>query len=88
MSDEGLDFIDVFTPMLGNDGKPRPDLFVADKLHMNETGYKVWTLLIRGRLNERARPRNSNGQRPRILESGDGLYPGESPSFACRTTDQ
>jgi lysophospholipase L1-like esterase len=53
-SDERLDFIDVFTPLLGNDGKPRPELFVADKLHLNEIGYQVWATIIRARLNERA----------------------------------
>jgi lysophospholipase L1-like esterase len=29
--------------MLGPDGQPRPDLFVADNLHMNEAGYAIWT---------------------------------------------
>jgi len=38
-----LAFIDVFTPMLGADGKPRPELFVSDMLHMNPKGYAIWT---------------------------------------------
>ena len=35
-------FVDVFTPMLGPDGRPRPELFVADSLHMTPAGYAVW----------------------------------------------
>jgi lysophospholipase L1-like esterase len=38
----GLSYVDVFTPMLGADGKPRMDLLVADSLHMNEMGYSIW----------------------------------------------
>ena len=35
-------FVDVFTPMLGANGRPRPELFVADSLHMTPAGYVVW----------------------------------------------
>ena len=35
-------FVDVFTPMLGADGKPKPELFLDDNLHMNAEGYKIW----------------------------------------------
>lgn len=41
-SRERVDFIDVFTPMLGPDGQPRPELFVEDRLHMAPAGYAVW----------------------------------------------
>jgi len=37
-----LDFIDVWVPMLGDDGRPMPDLFLDDGLHMNEKGYAIW----------------------------------------------
>ena len=40
-------YVDVFTPMLGPDGAPRPELFVADKLHMNAQGYALWTEILR-----------------------------------------
>jgi lysophospholipase L1-like esterase len=43
-------FVDVWMPMLGDDGQPRPDLFVKDNLHMNEAGYKVWNDLVRPHL--------------------------------------
>ena len=39
-------FIDVFTPMLGANGHPRPELFVADSLHMTPKGYELWRGLI------------------------------------------
>jgi lysophospholipase L1-like esterase len=35
-------FVDVFTPMLGANGRPRPEYFVADSLHMTPAGYVVW----------------------------------------------
>lgn len=39
---EGIDYIDIFTPMLGDDGRPRPELFVDDQLHLNAAGYGLW----------------------------------------------
>lgn len=41
-----VDFIDVFTPMLDAGGQPREDLFIADRLHMNATGYALWRQVI------------------------------------------
>ncbi|MFN2515166.1 MAG: SGNH/GDSL hydrolase family protein [Pyrinomonadaceae bacterium] len=41
-----LDYIDVFRPMLGKDGKPRAELFVQDRLHMNEAGYILWRSIV------------------------------------------
>ncbi len=37
-----LAFIDIYTPMLGADGQPRKELFLADMLHMNRKGYDIW----------------------------------------------
>ncbi len=45
-----LVYIDVFTPMLGKDGSPRPELFGPDKLHMNSEGYSLWTSVIAPRI--------------------------------------
>ena len=39
-------YIDVFTPMMGADGKARLELFVKDNLHLNETGYALWEKII------------------------------------------
>jgi lysophospholipase L1-like esterase len=47
-----LGYIDVFNPMLDAEAKPRADLFVADKLHMNPSGYALWRRIIKPRLEE------------------------------------
>ena len=52
-TDPRLGYIDVVTPMLGADGKPREELFVKDMLHMNEKGYEIWTKLVNERLKEK-----------------------------------
>jgi lysophospholipase L1-like esterase len=39
-------YIDTFSPMLGADGHPRPDLFNNDRLHLNEAGYQLWKSVI------------------------------------------
>ncbi|SMB87014.1 lipolytic protein G-D-S-L family [Hymenobacter roseosalivarius DSM 11622] len=39
-------FVDVGTPMLGTDGKPRPELFREDGLHMTRAGYEIWTQVV------------------------------------------
>ena len=41
-----LAFLDIWQPMLGPDGLPRPELYVADKLHLTPAGYAVWTPLL------------------------------------------
>lgn len=46
-ADELLVFVDIDTPMLGDDGKPRPELFKDDGLHLNKKGYALWAELIR-----------------------------------------
>ena len=49
-SDERLAFVDVFDPMLGDDGMPRPELFVKDGLHLSKKGYALWARLLRPHL--------------------------------------
>jgi len=39
-------YIDVFTPMLDGEGRPRTDLYGPDRLHMNAAGYALWKQLI------------------------------------------
>jgi lysophospholipase L1-like esterase len=43
-------YINVWDSMLGKDGKPKPELFVEDNLHMNAKGYAIWQKLIRPHL--------------------------------------
>jgi lysophospholipase L1-like esterase len=42
-----LKFIDIYSPMIGENGKPIPELFISDSLHMTNEGYKIWTKTIR-----------------------------------------
>lgn len=41
-----LTFLNTFIEMLGPDGKPKPDIFVKDNLHMNPKGYAIWTPIV------------------------------------------
>ncbi|MCU0942405.1 MAG: GDSL-type esterase/lipase family protein [Hydrogenophaga sp.] len=50
LAQEGLDFIDVHTPMLDLDGRARPELFVRDRLHLNAEGYALWRQVISAHL--------------------------------------
>lgn len=45
-----VEYIDVFTPMLGPDQKPRPELFRKDGLHMTRSGYQLWVSMIAPRI--------------------------------------
>ncbi|MDZ4784122.1 MAG: SGNH/GDSL hydrolase family protein [Planctomycetia bacterium] len=50
---EGADFlrfVDLASPLLGDDGLPREDLFEDDKLHINAAGYEVWNALLCAKL--------------------------------------
>lgn len=49
------EYIDIFTPMLGADGRARPELFIRDQLHLNDEGYRLWRSVIGAQL---ARPGN------------------------------
>jgi len=42
----GLSFIDVHPHMLGDDGKPKPNIYLKDNLHMNTNGYVIWTKVV------------------------------------------
>jgi lysophospholipase L1-like esterase len=44
---EGLVFVDVGTALLGDDGKPCPELFAKDGLHLSADGYAIWTKILR-----------------------------------------
>jgi lysophospholipase L1-like esterase len=48
--DERLTYLDTVTIMLGKDGKPMPELFVKDGLHMSEKGYALWNDLVKKHL--------------------------------------
>jgi lysophospholipase L1-like esterase len=41
-SEDGIAYIDVFTPMLDRYGNARSELFGPDGLHLNTAGYALW----------------------------------------------
>jgi lysophospholipase L1-like esterase len=43
-------YVDVWPSMLGKDGKPKPEFFVEDGLHMTPEGYNAWTQVLRPHL--------------------------------------
>jgi lysophospholipase L1-like esterase len=45
-TDGRLVYVDTDTPMIGEDGKPRKELFVRDGLHLSPAGYELWTSLV------------------------------------------
>jgi len=46
-SGKNMTFVDLWDVTLGPDGQPRPELFVADKLHPSAEGYRIRTKLLR-----------------------------------------
>jgi lysophospholipase L1-like esterase len=51
-----VQFIDVDSAMLDANGKPRPDLFRKDGLHMNAQGYAIWVSIVKPVLMNRFAP--------------------------------
>lgn len=39
-------YIDVYSKMLNEEGKPKPEIFTDDNLHMNAKGYAIWKQAI------------------------------------------
>ena len=44
--DDRLLFVDVFTPMLDKDDRPRADVYLKDGLHPNALGYELWASIL------------------------------------------
>jgi lysophospholipase L1-like esterase len=61
-SDARLTFIDIFTPSLQADGRPRSDIYLPDGLHPNERGYALWASAIRPVLTSQPARRSGRGQ--------------------------
>lgn len=41
-----LFYIDVWNPMIDDSGRPNPNIFISDSLHMNRRGYLLWKNII------------------------------------------
>jgi len=46
-SQKKIVFVDVYHRMINSEGKPRPELFINDRLHMNQEGYKIWRKAVK-----------------------------------------
>jgi lysophospholipase L1-like esterase len=57
-SDARLTYMDVFTPSLTADGKPRAELYIKDGLHPNDAGYKLWASIVKPVLDGLDPPQN------------------------------
>jgi lysophospholipase L1-like esterase len=44
--DKRLFYVDTAVKLLGKDGKPNEKMFLKDKLHLSEDGYKEWTSML------------------------------------------
>lgn len=44
--DDRLYYFDGAAPLLNSDGRPNNELFLSDKLHLNDKGYELWTKLL------------------------------------------
>ena len=61
-SDSRLLFMDVFTPMLAQDGRPRADLCIKDGLHPNARCYELWASIIKPVVDKYDAPANGGKQ--------------------------
>jgi lysophospholipase L1-like esterase len=60
-TDPLLSYVDVWPALLGPDGLPRPEMYVADRLHLSAEGSAAWTTAIRDHLAGRVRLRLPRG---------------------------
>lgn len=47
---DGYYYVDIFHPMLDRAGRPRPELYAEDGLHLSPAGYRVWTQVLSAHL--------------------------------------
>jgi lysophospholipase L1-like esterase len=47
---ERLQYLDTTAAMLGDDGKPRPEFYAKDELHLSDRGYELWASLLKAHL--------------------------------------
>lgn len=52
---ENAIYVDVTNPGLDDQGRPRPEIYRADSLHLNQKGYDMWEEILRPVLNAKDR---------------------------------
>lgn len=50
LASPNMDYVDVHTAMIDNDGRPRGELFVRDQLHLSAEGYALWRQVVSAHL--------------------------------------
>jgi lysophospholipase L1-like esterase len=45
-SQQWMKFIDTTTPLLGSDGRPKPECFIPGDIHLTPAGYAVWKAVV------------------------------------------
>ncbi len=51
--DPQVDYVELGPPLLDSNGKPRPELFEKDGLHLNSDGYAIWTKILTPMLSQK-----------------------------------
>ena len=46
-NDSLLSYVDISSSMLGSNGKPKPSLFLNDSLHLSQSGYLLWSKILK-----------------------------------------
>ena len=46
LENDQFTYINIWNPMLGENGKPLPSIYLPDSLHMNKAGYLIWKQTI------------------------------------------
>jgi lysophospholipase L1-like esterase len=65
-TDRRLGYVDIFSAMLGPDGKPRPELYREDGLHMTRAGYDIWRAAVAKAMKWKLPAPAANPARPAI----------------------
>jgi lysophospholipase L1-like esterase len=45
-----VDYVNIWDPMIGENGRPRNEIYMKDSLHMNANGYKIWQKVMESHL--------------------------------------
>ena len=57
---DGVSVVDCSAEMLGEDGRPRKELYRPDGLHMSAAGYEIWNLKLRPVVEQRSGDGNTS----------------------------
>jgi lysophospholipase L1-like esterase len=64
---ERMTYVDVTRPLLRDDGRPRPEMFLPDRLHLAPRAYDAWRTVLGPVLRDAARRQPPAGDRLRAL---------------------